>query len=373
MTDFASPLVARDDRLFLDATFALARGDLDAARAICASPSFEPTSFVDFLVFHRLAGLVHVAIDGTPLAERWTRADRDRLAHAYLAQWTKNERLAIAACRLALAFGAAGCGVVFLKGHHLALELFGDLGKRGLSDVDLLVRPDDAERAAEILRVEGWTRRSRALFGERAAGRFTHAAEFDAPAGPVDLHWLLANHPSYRIDYDALWARRRPFHLGAETVDVLDSEYALVFRLVEIAKDVELGSITLKPFVDVHAMLRVQGAHVDWNAFFAARRREGIARTCASVLGLALDLFGPAERRPDLENALERNGCVAAPQALRARIARPGSVARSFGERIWAARLYETSLARAFGWWAVSLPFRIDAHRPARDPAGAAG
>jgi len=194
---------------------------------------------------------------------------------------------------------------------------------------------------------------------------FTHACELECNGIPLDLHWALVAHPSYRLDYDEIWARRRSFDADGAEVHVLDDEHALTFQVLAIAKDLELGTVTLKAFADLYAITRAFDAQQAWEAFFAARDREHTARTAAAMLALMLSIFDAAGDFPMLDTCLDRSGCPPAPPALVERVAMRR---RSLGDRLWAVGLYETSLLRAGAWWALSLPFRVAAHGMGHGP-----
>lgn len=352
-------------RVDLDALAAIVRGDAETVLRKSADPAFDADRFVDFAGRHRLAGLVHASIDGTPAHRAFPPDVAARLAGAYVRQWATNERLAAEVGTLARAFGAAGCPFILLKGLHTALAYSGGIDRRGMADLDVLVRKADLDRAIELLLAAGYAQRSRALLGRRVAASFTHAFEFAKDDVPVDLHWALATHPSYRIDYDALWARRRPFDAAGTAVHVLDDEHALTLQLLAIAKDLELGTVTLKSFADLYAMVRAFDGPTVWEPFFAARARERTARTAGAILGVMCEALGAARALPGLEARLRRAAPPVPPAGFVARLA---TRERSPRDRLWAAGLYEASAARVWAWWALSLPFRVAAHRTIRAP-----
>lgn len=365
----AAPSSLACSRVDLDVLAAIVRGDMDAAFQRSADAGFDADRFVAFAAAHQLAGFVHATIERTPLGAVFPPAASARLAGAHVRQWATNERLAKELRDVARAFDAAGCPFVLLKGLHTALAYHGDMDRRGMADLDVLVRKTDLERAARILAGLGYAQRSRALFGRRVAASFTHAFEFAKGDVPVDLHWALATHPSYRIDEEALWARRRPFDAAGTAVHVLDDEHALAFQVLGITKDLELGTVTLKSFVDLHAMVRAFDGRTVWEPFFDARAREQTARAAAAILGLMLAVLGAAAAFPALAASLRRVTPPAAPSGLIERLA---ALDRSPRDRLWAMGLYEASTARVWVWWALSLPFRVAAHRTLRTPESVA-
>jgi hypothetical protein len=101
--------------------------------------------------------------------------------------------------RLGRVLSRNGIAVLPLKGALLSLRLFGDIGMRGVRDIDLLVQPLDLWMADQLLRDTGYTRtypdfaltpqmRGAAL---RVAHHFTYAQNTTGLL--VELHWRL-NH-----------------------------------------------------------------------------------------------------------------------------------------------------------------------------------
>jgi hypothetical protein len=348
-----------------EALAAIVRGDLDAAARVARTPAFDADRFVSFAAEHQLAGFVHAAIAGTPMLAALPAAARERLTGAFLRQWATNERLAQELREVTRTFQDAGCPFVLLKGLHLAIAYHGGADRRGMSDLDILVRKDDLARAVSLLVGRGYERSAGALLGWRIASTFTHACELQRNGIPLDLHWALVAHPSFRLDYEEIWARRRRFDADGADVHVLDDEHALTFQVLAIAKDLELGTVTLKAFADLYAIARAFDAQQAWEPFFAAREREHTARTAAAMLALMLSIFDATGEFRTLDGCLERSAGPPAPPALVERIAMRR---RSLGDRVWAVGLYETSLLRAGAWWALSLPFRVAAHGMGHGP-----
>ncbi len=355
------PCYAATDSAELAALAGIVRGEPDLFIAARRAASFDEQAFVDFLHRHQLAGFVHARIDGTPARDALSPAAWERLTGAYLHQWATNERLAAELRRLTLLLAAEDCPFLLLKGLHLALSYYGGSDRRGFTDLDLLVHPADVERTLAVLEHDGFRRRSRALFGRRLAARFTHACELTRQETAVDLHWVFVRHPAYRIDYDAVWSRSRGLDAAGAAVRVLDDGYAHTFQCLAILKDLELGTLKLKSFVDLHFLTTACEARLDWDPFLVTCERERTLRPVVAALSLLLRLFESSERFPRLGQSLSAVAASPAPDGILSRLV---GGRRSATDRMWALRMQDPSMVRAAAWWAVSLPFRIAAHRP---------
>ncbi|CAB4934222.1 unannotated protein [freshwater metagenome] len=122
----------------------------------------------------------------------------------------------------------AGVATILLKGPALA-DLLYDAGElRTYTDVDLLVRDMDAERAASVLTQLGY--RPLVDDGALRGHRPVHAHEWSTPAGAsVDLHRTLPGATAAPADVFAVLAgHTRTLSLCGAEVEALDDEAALV-------------------------------------------------------------------------------------------------------------------------------------------------
>lgn len=337
------------------------RDELDEFRTLCGTPSFDESRFLALLQRHQLSGFVHASLDGRPARNLLSQHARERLAGAFVHQWAINERLACELRRLTTLLAAEGCPFLLLKGLHLALAYYGSSDRRGFSDLDILVQPGDVERAIALLERDGYRRRSRALFGRPVAARFTHACELSRQDSTVDLHWAFVRHPAYRIDYEAVWSTSREFDALGAPVRVLGDEYALTFQCLAMLKDLELGTLRLKSLVDLYFLTFACEARIAWDPFLARCERERTLRSVTAALSLMSTLLGTRDLFPRLDRCLASIAPIALPEGIATRLA---ACRRSTTDRLWASRIQDPSRLRAAAWWAVSLPFRIAAHRP---------
>lgn len=132
------------------------------------------------------------------------------------------------------AFARAGVDVVVLKGLAYESTLYGGLGSRPTSDIDLLVRERDRRAAFEVLDAMGFEPRA-------AAPGFDdpdyHEVAWRRAPVEIDLHMALAPYVRCRIDYDDVWRDVREISLGAARARVLSPDHAAVFHALHMAID----------------------------------------------------------------------------------------------------------------------------------------
>lgn len=322
--------------------------------------------FAGFVGAHGLRAYVHAQLAHSPARTKLPRWWLDQLKAAYLTQWVAQERLVRELDALATLFEGRH-EVVLLKGPYTAMRFYGGLGRREFADLDLLIRRRDLAAVERLLRARGYARKSQVVLGRALTAYFTHALDFVKGEAALDLHWALTANAAHALDYEAIWRDRQSFVLRDREYVVLSDEYEIVFNLISIFKDLERGAARVKAFVDLHALLSVLDATVDWRRFFADRKRERLQRVTVSVLELFLALFECTERFPNVAAAVARErpllvGASAEPADL---LGAPEGALRN---KLWAANHYDCSRLQLFSWWLVSLPFRLAVHAPGRYP-----
>jgi hypothetical protein len=241
--------------------------------------------------------------------------DRARLTGVERKLWT-HSRVALREAEPAFAaLAAAGIEVMVLKGAGRAVLELADLRGRYASDVDVLVRPQDYERAVEVLLAAGWD------YLTGAPHRVSETAGLNlmrGKHGQVDIHQY-PHHQLAASDYkpDALWARatRHPF-LGY-TVALPSATDRLLIALAHGGISGHANSDWL-----VDAAQLIQGGDVDWDLFEALcreRRVEGLAAIGLAYLGGPLKVPVPKGVAQRLEAKARRRPVQFAASLLEAR------------------------------------------------------
>jgi hypothetical protein len=191
--------------------------------------------------------------------------------------------------RVARILDDAGIPFIALKGLHLADLVYGDIGLRPMSDLDILVARAQLEPALAALR----------------AGRYgyneTLAASSDAMAnvneivlvredhgGQLDVHWRL-NEPREAADelLAQVWRCARPAHLGGVQALVLSPEFLLLHVCAHFACS-DVFAFNIRPLCDIAEIVRTHPA-LDWAVVIEHGLRYGWTRGIAAALRLAHD------------------------------------------------------------------------------------
>ena len=222
-------------------------------------------------------------------------AIRTELEAAERLNVARNTLLARGLGKLLERFDGEGIPVMPLKGVALADSLYGDVGLRVCSDLDILVPRSAVPRAFELLRAEGYEQADRSRVGSsdidflvRSAMEFGFTQPASAFPYLLELHWDIA----WRWRGDALmvedlWAAARPGVFWGVDAWALSPEWELLYLVVHAARHRWQG---LKWLVDIHEVCT--RAKFDWDTVTDKAHLFGLDRVLTLSLSACQALFG---------------------------------------------------------------------------------
>ena len=209
-----------------------------------------------------------------------------RLREIYLMTGARNTLLYQELALVLQALQHDNIPVIVLKGGHLAALVYRHPALRPMSDIDLLVRRSDLERAAARLRDLGY---SGPPAGDIPALREENQhlpMMCKAPETGIELHWTLLA-PSRLIDIpnDGWWQRSRPATIAGVATRVLSQEDLLLHVCLHNACDRPHGpfGLGLRPLCDIAEIIRHCGEAISWPEGGAPL---GVARRGSALLVL---------------------------------------------------------------------------------------
>ncbi len=183
---------------------------------------------------------------------------RPLLAGIYRKSWAANQLLGNRIAEVAAALAGLGIPLMLLPATALALVRQTDVGLYALATGDVLVRPENAARAAEVLSQLGWHSRE----AERRRRPFSplyRALTFTRAEGlRLALYW----HPGLCGADDALWDKALTVKLGGVRLGILAPARALAEVCTEAGAGLRVGWMGI-----ALALLHTQ--EIDWPEFLA--------------------------------------------------------------------------------------------------------
>ncbi len=292
--DRPSPLPALrpDDRLLL----ACARAHRDPGapaeiREIAAEdPDWE--RFARQARRHGLVPLIYRNLHQAKLADAIPPPLFDELRMQYHRNSLRSHLMTGEALRLLGLLASAGIHAIAFKGPVLAKTAYGSTGLRVSSDLDILVKRDEIEKALEVLGGSGY-REIRAFSPEEKRLHFKKSIEIELKheeeGWELDLHWVL-NAPfiTYNFDDSLLWSRAaRAVINGKEVLTLSPGDYLLYHS----KHGVNHFWDRLILLCDVAEILS-GGSTIDWPWLMGEAARGGNLRMLLLSFSMARDLLG---------------------------------------------------------------------------------
>jgi hypothetical protein len=246
-----------NDRLEAHLLLALLSGRREEVEALARRPEFRPGALVALARECEVSPWLHHLLESSGRLELAGEQGRQELAERRHKCRVDNLHL------LALAEGALdalhGEGIVpiALKGldqiHRYGIEF----GARAMVDMDLLLRPDELQRAVGALRGAGWS-----PTGEQRRSHWQPYHMAMMSAGPVriflELHWNLVQPGRYRLRPAELFERALPVEVcGRQMLGLEPHDHAAYLLLHHVSHHFERrlkGALDLKMIAEREAI-----------------------------------------------------------------------------------------------------------------------
>ena len=220
--------------------FSLIKYSVDGKSAPDAAHT-EPQVLAEVCRLAESHDLIHLVADallklGTAKGQFAQALERERLKAVYRAERTETELSALVAL-----FESEKIDHLPLKGAVIR-RLYPETWMRTSSDIDILVRPEDAERAAAL---------AAERLGYKRDGTTKHDIQLFSPSGlHFELHFVLLEGDK-KIDgvLEKVWE-----HAKGDRSKELDSEMFLFYHVAHMAKHLENGGCGIRPLLDLWIM-----------------------------------------------------------------------------------------------------------------------
>ena len=168
-----------------------------------------------------------------------------------------------------LAFSARGIEAIALKGIYLSEYLYKDIALRQFSDIDLLVRKEDAHSCLELLSEMGYVESDS---GEtdfvKSQVEIIHYPAMVKDGVSIEIHIKLhATAETYHLPTATMWQNAVPTTINKASVKVLAPYDLLIHLCVHLDKHFRIGHVQFTCFMDITNYLREFALSINWIVF----------------------------------------------------------------------------------------------------------
>lgn len=251
-------VLALASRLFPECPFPDPPADLDWER-------------LDFLLRqHRLT--THFYVLGKSKRNNWPLPFRERLRVdrygliIYSEQFVKRIKPVLSSLR------EANIPVIVLKGWALIPIMYGgDYGQRYYSDIDILVQPNDVDKAELILKKFGWQAEEEQRNGfshsyYNAQAYYLEPTEVQGQAFSIGFHWGLLHHPAYnpkQINVGEIFQRAHILEVAGIPVLEMSVEDHIIYNCAHIILQ-HRSEESLLRYYEIAAVIMNANSTLDW-------------------------------------------------------------------------------------------------------------
>jgi len=167
---------------------------------------------------------------------------------------------------LAGQFLANGIELIALKGIYLSEWLYQDIGLRQMSDIDLLVKPEDGEKALDVLAGMGYQSNGEdESDSDVKYGEVVHYTPLVLNGVAIEVHIKLhQDNEKYRVLVAKLWENATPVIVNNIKVQTLNTYDLLIHTCIHLDKHFQQGHVQFTCFSDVTNLLERNSDTFDW-------------------------------------------------------------------------------------------------------------
>jgi hypothetical protein len=182
---------------------------------------------------------------------------------------------------------------VALKGIYLSNVLYGDIGLRQYSDLDILVRPEDGERTVQCLIDLGYRPHDPSVSPFIASQtEIVHYPPLVKEGVSVEVHIRLhRRNNNYELDTEVMLQRTVAFGITDITTHALCLHDLLIHLCIHLDKHFVGGHVQMKSFNDIVNLLRVHANTLDWERFKTDCRIYSCENTVFKYLLLTAEMY----------------------------------------------------------------------------------
>ncbi|OGO22532.1 MAG: hypothetical protein A2144_02235 [Chloroflexi bacterium RBG_16_50_9] len=242
--------------------------------------------FVELAAYQGVIPLVNHNLSVADFSSHIPQPCGNQLKQAYKYTVYRNVILTSELAHVVTALRSEGIETICLKGTALAEVIYGNACLRPVTDMDILIHPEDKARAGSIVAGLGY---------KRVAGKDNHHPfheEYHKEAAFtlfLELHWNLDNKQLVAFPEEQLWSRAQPLELSGTACWMLSPEDNLMFLANHLHKH---NSHQLKLLCDIAELLKKYEGKLDWDYITISAQSWQIKPAAYLALKRAQELLG---------------------------------------------------------------------------------
>jgi len=186
-----------------------------------------------------------------------------RLKGGYLNNLARSLKIFKEYTKLVALLNSEGIDVVPLKGPVVAEVVYGDMALRATSDMDVLVKEEDLDRARDLVIKDGYKERGADKdYNLKYARKYQHHLEFTKNVY-LELHWNIGRFRIYRFHPQVLWEDVAVYNVQGQPIKFLSPTANLIQRFYRVLEDP-----FLKGLVDISELLKRFYGEIDWGDLY---------------------------------------------------------------------------------------------------------
>jgi hypothetical protein len=183
-------------------------------------------------------------------------------------------------------FEANGLDVIPLKGVYFAEEFFGHIGARVTSDIDLLIRHHDLEKAIELINTLGFS-----VEEEQIPGHFHCSYSKPVPHSNiplvVEIHWSIVKENTSNFDINDFWAHAKPIPGSSHIMELSPNDTFYMICLHGWRHNLD----SMRYFIDIIQVLHKYRAVIDYQEIFAMAAQHQTFKRMTRTLSIVYQEF----------------------------------------------------------------------------------
>jgi hypothetical protein len=185
-----------------------------------------------------------------------------------------------------------GIPLILLKGIFLADAVYGNMGLREMSDIDVLARSSDLAQINEILTDIGYVPIQPIILDVIFKTQLHMPRMVKNGCADIEVHWNLTSPgKKYTIDPGGLWDRAVPVRVAGCDALAISIEDLLLHLCLHTSYQHQFA-FGLQPFYDIAETIALFGSSLNWQATAERAERWGWQRGVYLALRIARELTG---------------------------------------------------------------------------------